>query len=378
MPIPSDLTIDPVQNRTDLDAWLSVPRRINTGNPYWVEPLKMVERHRVTPEKNPFFKYADVALFLARRGGEPVGRISAQVSRPTLGDATGHFGFLETINDQAVANALLDAATRYVAERGMQRIAGPYNLSTNEECGILVEGFDSLSTAFMPQSARWQGALVEGAGFSGEMDLYAYRLSPTAHPDIAEWFTAFSDPAVTTRNFIRAKLDDELATAVGLFNDAWSENWGFVPFTNEHMKFLFDDFRMFFRSHYGQFLYVDGELAGFAIMIPNLTELIAGFDGHLLPLNWLKLIYRLGTERYKTVRVPLFGIAQKYQRTPRAAAIFATFIRKAIEDVGHYGFDWMELSWILQSNKALTTFIERKAGLPSKTYRLYARTIKST
>jgi hypothetical protein len=378
MPAPSILTVSPVKSRGDLKDWLSVPRRLYSGWPNWVAPLDMVERKRVSRHKHPFFKHADVELFVARLGAEPVGRISAQIDRAYLAqhnNATGHFGFFDSTNDQAVANALFAAAGSYVAAHGMNRLAGPYNFSTNEECGVLVDGFDSPPAVMMPQSPTWQAPLIEAAGFIGEMDLYAYRISPSAHPEMAEWLTRFKDSTITVRDFNSWKLDEELALAVDLFNDAWSENWGFVPFTIEHMKFLFQDFRLFFRSHYGKFVYVDGEPAAFVIVMPNLYEIMQNFRGKLLPFNWLKMAFTLAAERTRTVRIPLFGITRKFQRSPRAAGIVASFMGVALPQAWRYDIDWFEMSWILASNKPLVTMFDRKLGQRSKTYRLYAKAL---
>ncbi len=370
-----EIVVRPLAGARDRKAWIDVPLLVLPRGAPYVPPLRHDERRRLSRTRNPFFRQAQAEFFLAWRDGRPVGRISAQVNARYLarhGDARGHFGFFDSVDDRQVADALLDAAAGWLRARGMRGMVGPFNLSINEECGLLVEGFDTAPAVMMPYSAPWQGRLAEGR-LAPEMDLHAYRMSPRNIPPLIRWLAdaALADPAVTIRCFDTRRFDDELALMVDIFNDAWRDNWGFVPFEVADLRFLFGELKPFFRPHYGKFVCVDGVPVGFAIGVPNINEIIADFDGRLLPLNWLKLILALGLERFRSGRLPLLGLRKPFQGTTRGAALFAALVKVSVDDVAAYRLDWIEFSWILASNKPLITFLDAHFGPPSQIYRLY-------
>lgn len=374
----ADVIITKVDSPDALATWIDVPRlTLPTDAPY-VAPLRYTERRRFSRRHNPFFSRSQAEFFLAWRGGRPVGRISAQVNAPYLAhhtDGRGQFGFIDTVDEQEVVDALLNCAATWLRERGIRGMVGPFNLSINEECGLLLEGFETAPAIMMPYSAPWQGRLVETAGLVPEMDLHAYRMSTRNIPPMFEWLAdlAHVDQAITIRNFDTRHFDEELALLADIFNDAWSDNWGFVPFEVADLRFLFGELKPFFRSHYGKFVYVDGAAAGFALAVPNVNEIIADFDGRLLPFNWIKLTARLGLERFRSGRLPLLGLRKPFQGTLRGTTIFAAMMKASIEDFRAYRLDWAEFSWILASNKPLITFLNAHLGPPSQIYRLYGR-----
>lgn len=372
----ADVVVTKVDSTDALDTWIAVPRLTLPREAPYTPPLRHAERRRLSRAHNPFFARSQAELFLAWRDCQPVGRISAQVNERYLArhaDGRGHFGFFDSINDQEVAKALIEAAAGWLRARGMRGMSGPFNLSINEECGLLVEGFETAPAVMMPYSAPWQGGLAQASGLAPEMDLHAYRMSPQKIPPLIRWLadTALTDSTVTIRQFDTRRFDDELALLVDIFNDAWSDNWGFVPFEVDDLRFSFGELKPFFRSKYGRFIYVDGAAAGFGLSVPNINEIIAGFDGRLLPFNWLKLIVGLGFEHFRSGRLPLLGLRKRFQGTPRAASLFAALVKVAIDELRDYDIDWAELSWVLSSNKPLITFLNAHFGPPSQKYRLY-------
>lgn len=374
------VTIIAVEDRKTVDDWLAVPYAVFADDPAWVAPLDYLERRRISPKHAPFFTFGEAKLFLAYRGDKPVGRISAQINHRHLEryrDGCGHFGFFDCENDRAAAQALVDAAAGWLRDCGMTRMVGPENFSLNEESGCLVSGFDTPPAVLMTHARQWTGPLLEAAGLAKEMDLYAYRLGRgKLPPQIAELAQlARQSAGVRTRQFDMTRYADEVRTVIDIFNDAWSENWGFVPFSAAEIDALLAEMRPLFRGHYGRFVLVDGEAAGVIVGLPNINQAIAPFHGRLLPFNWLKLWWTLKREGIPTARVPLMGIKKAYQATPVGGLLLMLLMDEFNQQMLHHNLDWAEFSWVLESNNRVTAMAERGFGPPTKTYRLYGKTL---
>ena len=374
------VTIVAVDNRKTVKDWLAVPYAVFAGDPAWVAPLDYLERRRISPKHAPFFTFGDVQLFLAYRGDKPVGRISAQINRRHLEryrDACGHFGFFDCEDDREAARSLVDAAAGWLRARGMARMVGPQNFSLNEECGCLISGFDTPPAVLMTHARRWTGPLLEAAGLSKEMDLYAYRLARGKLPkemfELAQ--LARQSAGVSTRQFEMKRYDSEVRTVIDIFNDAWSENWGFVPFSAAEIDSLLAEMRPLFRDHYGRFVLVNGAPAGVIVGLPNVNQTIAPFHGRLLPFNWLKLWWILKREAIPTARVPLMGIKKAYQATPIGGLLLMLLMDEFNAQMNRHNLDWAEFSWVLESNKRVAAMAERGFGPPAKTYRLYGKAL---
>jgi hypothetical protein len=358
------------------------------GDIHYVPPLRTLESRRLDRKKNPFFRFADVQMFVAYdQAGTPVGRISAQIKRQRLdsdGELTGHFGFFDTVHDPEVAAALLDVAATWLRQRGMRRIEGPYNFSINEECGMLVDGFDVAPAVMMGHARPWQSHYLEAFGMLPSAELLAFRLRVFEPPEQLAWLadSASSDPRISVRSFDRRTLDAELTVMVDIFNDAWCQNWGFVPLEKTEIDYMIGDLRPFFRGHFGKFVCIEGEPVGFMLGLPNLNEMIAGFGGRLLPFNWINLGTKMLFGHFDSGRIPLLGMRRAYQGSLRGTQLFAAMVRSHLLDLQHYrdaytartgkregGF--MELSWVLASNRPMVTFLRSLMGAPVKTYRIY-------
>jgi hypothetical protein len=374
------VSIVAVADRKTVKDWLAVPFSVFAGDPAWVAPLTFMERRRISPKHAPFFTFGEAKLFLAYRGGRPVGRISAQINRRHLEryrDDCGHFGFFDCEDDRDAAQALVDAAADWLRSAGMARMVGPQNFSLNEECGCLVSGFDTPPAVLMTHARRWTGPLLEAAGLTKAMDLYVYRLERGKVPkDIAALAQlARQSAGVSTRQFDMKRYADEVRTVIDIFNDAWSENWGFVPFSAAEIDALLAEMRPLFRGHYGRFVLVNNEPVGIIVGLPNINEVIAPFHGRLLPFNWLKLWWVLRGESIPTARVPLMGIKKAYQGTPVGGLLLMLLMDEFNAQMKHHNLDWAEFSWVLESNTRVAAMAERGFGPPVKTYRLYGKAL---
>lgn len=370
------ITIRPVTDARGLRDWLEAPAIAHQGTNGWIRPLDLMERQRISPRHNPFFSFGEAAFFVAYAGGRPVGRISAQVNRQHLArhaDATGHFGFFACIDDRAAARALVEAAKGWLAERGMRRMQGPFALTINEDAGLLVEGFEHPPAILSSHAPPWAAAQLEACGLAKAIDLLAYRMQPReTPPEIARLARLASQSGrIRLRNLDMARYGQEVALAFDIFNDAWSDNWGFVPVSAAETAALARDTRPLMRAKFGWIAEIDGEPAAMMVVLPDINRVIAPFHGRLLPFNWAKLAHEIWRDRWKTARVPLLGVRKRYRHTALAPGVLSLMVAGLIELGRSYDLDWVEFSWVLETNRAMTRLAEIAAGPPAKTYRIY-------
>lgn len=374
-----ELRVEPVEGRRQLIEFLTMPRPIYAGDPHWVEPLRFERLQHLDPLKNPFFAHAEVAYWIARRNGRPVGRISAQVNRAHLqrhDDATGHFGFLEAEDDAAVFTALLRTAEAWLRDRGLRRILGPFTLSINEESGVLVEGFDTPPYFMMGHAPRYYDRQIEAAGYVKAKDLIAYAYDTAVDPDpslVTLVERACSKHDIRIRTADMGRYDEEVRTIFDIFNDAWIGNWGFIPFSPTELKHVAASLKPLLRADDIAIAEIDGEAVAMAVSMSNVNEAIADFGGRLLPFNWAKLLWRLKVRRTKTARLALMGVRRRYHRGALSAALALGVIHQIRRAHRKRGTLRGELSWVLEDNKPTRRIIEMYGAKPYKLYRLYAR-----
>jgi hypothetical protein len=363
-----------------LKDFVQVAFEVYRDDPAWVAPLNMEIHDRLTPEKNPFFEHAEVALFTAWKDGKAVGRISAQIDHEHLrihGDDAGFFGFFDTIDDQEVASALVAAAEGWLAERGMKTMRGPFSLSINEETGMLVEGFDSPPTIMSPHHRSYQGGLAEGAGLHKVKDCYGWRYEVTQAPARAQkaWETIISLPEVRFRSVKPRNLKKEVHDILDVFNDAWQHNWGFVPATDSEAKKMAADLQLILDKELSFFAEIDGQPVAICVCLPNLNEVIRDFNGKLNPSTIAKLIWRLKIKRPKSARLMLLGIRTelrgKKRYAPLATALIAELVRRGLKQ----GYEWAELGWTLEDNRLINAAIRSMGAKIYKRYRLFEKPI---
>ncbi len=377
------ITVRPVSGRGDLRAFIRLPHAIYADDPAWIAPLEMERRMHLSARHNPFFEHGEAQLFLAFRAGRPVGRISAQVDRLHLerhDDSTGFFGFLEGVDDADVFRALLTAAEDWLRARGMRRARGPFSFSINEESGLLVDGFAHPPAVMMGHARPWYDAHVRAAGYRKVMDLIAYDFDERARPH--EKASALSR-RLRARGTLRVRrirmraLREELRVIMEIFNDAWSGNWGFVPFTESEIRKLGDDFRRFVDERHVSIAMWNGEPAAFAVLLPDLNRWIADFRGRLLPFNWLRLLWRArfaGPPAH--MRMPLMGVRRRFHGSTIGAALAFAVIDDLWAEHRAAGVRRAELSWVLETNTRVRHLIESLGGRAYKTYRVYERELR--
>ena len=364
----------------DLKDFIQVAFEVYRDDPAWVPPLNMEISDRLTPKKNPFFEHAEVALFTAWKDGKAVGRISAQIDHEHLRihkDNAGFFGFFDTINDQEVASALVAAAEKWLATRGMTVMRGPFSLSINEETGMLVEGFDSPPTIMSPHHRSYQGSLAEGAGLQKVKDCYGWRHEVVPAPPRAQkaWEMISSLPEVRFRSVSPRKLKKEVHDILDVFNDAWQHNWGFVPATDSEAKKMAADLQLILDKELSFFADIDGQPVAICICLPNLNEAIFDFEGKLGPVTIPKLIWRLKIRHPKSARLMLLGIRTelrgKKRYAPLSMAVIAELVRRGLKQ----GYEWAELGWTLEDNRLINAAIRSMGSKIYKRYRLFEKPI---
>lgn len=375
------VSVRPVRSKEDLKAFLDVPFPLYRNDPHWVAPLYIERQEHLDPKKNPYFRHAEVELFVAWRDGRAVGRISAQLCRlrsERYRDGVGQFGFLEAENDPATFAALLATAADWLKARGATTIQGPFSFSINDETGLLVEGFDTPPSMMMGHALPYYAQRMEEAGFAKAKDVIAYDFLDPGHTPRALQMAhdkAMADPDVTLRPLDKKRLREELATIVAIANDAWSENWGFVPWTEDEMSALASNLKMLVTGDYVAIAEYKGEPVAMAITLPNINDWIAGLDGRVLPFGWTKLAWNLFVRPPKAIRVPLMGLRRQFHGTPLGAVLgMAVIARVRNYHVGR-GTARGELSWILEDNMPMRRMIESFGGRPYKTYRIYEKLI---
>jgi GNAT superfamily N-acetyltransferase len=376
------VTVRPVRGKEDLKAFLDVPFALYAGDPNWVAPLYLERLEHLDPKKNPYYQHAEVELFLAFRGDRPVGRISAQLCRlrtERYKDGVGQFGFIEAENDSEVFAALLEAAGSWLGQRGATAMQGPFSFSINDETGLLIQGFDTPPSVMMGHGLNYYGQRMEEQGFTKVKDVIAYDFAETGAgmPRALQsaYDKALADKDVVLRPLDKKQLMQELKIVVSIANDAWSDNWGFVPWTEEEMTALANNLKMLVTGDYIAIAEYKGEPAAMAITLPNINDWIDGLDGKLLPLGWAKLAWNLLARPPKSVRMPLMGLRKKYHGTPVGAVLgMAAIARVRAYHVGR-GTRRGEASWILEDNMPMRRMIESFGGKAYKTYRIYEKLI---
>ena len=371
-----EIRVAPVSNRRQLNAFIRLPWRLYAQDPLWVPPLKL-ERRLHFSSLNPYFAHSRWQGWIAWQGDRPVGRISAQVDelhRRHYGVRSGHFGFLECENNPDVMRALVAECENWLAQYQTEVITGPFNFSVNQECGLLVDGFDTPPMIMMPHNHRWYAELLEQQGYAAAKDLYAYWIRPDfAIPRVMQTLVDRFGKSVRLRGLNRKKFKQELETLRDIFNDAWSDNWGFVPFTREEFAELGTSLRLFVPDDFIRIAEHQGKAVAFIVILPNLNEVLHDLGGNLFPSGLFKLINALRKRRIRTGRIPLMGVRKELQNTPLGVALALLVIHNLRQPVIDRGIEGVELSWILEDNQGMRSILERAGSRLYKTYRIYRK-----
>jgi hypothetical protein len=375
------ITVRPVETKADKKAFVNLAWHVYRDDPAWVPPLKDEVHGLITPGKNPWFEHARAKFWLAERDGKVVGRISAQVDELVLehmGEGTGQWGMLETTDGEAAA-ALIATAEAWLREQGMTTAMGPISLSIWDEPGLEIEGFDQPPTAMMghhrPEYQQW----IEAAGYEKAKDLLTYEV------DIANWWDeriarlialGEKNKRIRMRKVDKSKFDSEARLILNLLNDAWSDNWGFVPLTESEIAYAGKKLKPIIYNELVWIAYYDDEPVAFMITLPDINELIRDLNGELFPFNWMKLLWRLRKPTTRRARVPLMGVAKRLHHTRLAsqlAFMLIEFTRREV--VAKFGVKIGEFGWILEDNKGMLSIAELPGARVNHRYRIYQKTL---
>ena len=376
------LRIVQVTNPADMKAFINLPYDLYRGELGWRPPLRMMQADQFNPKKNHGLDHLDVVYWLAKAGGKVVGRVASFVNRFHLEvhkDATGHFGFLDT--DKAYPDAvpaLLKQAEDWLRAKGMENIGGPYNFSVNEECGMLIDGYDTPQMMLMPHGRPDYPPAMDKLGYEKAVDTYAF-LGNThegyPRPPIVGKMQAYVEKSdrLNIRPMKKGKFEEEIALAMEIFNDAWANNFNFVPYSDVQVQHMAEEMKILIDPAGFWFGEVDGEAKGFILMLPNLNEAIRDLDGRLFPFGWAKLLWRLKIAGLKSARVPLNGIRQDIQKKRSGSALMLALFEVCYGAMRPRGIEDVELSWILEDNVDVQNMIKLSSASIYKTYRLYRK-----
>ena len=375
------VSIRPVRTRRELKRFVRVPFRLHRDQPQWVPPLVFERMEFLDRRKNPWFEHGEAEYFLAERDGQPVGRVSAHLDRrwdEFQGGNDAMFGFFETAEDPEVARALLDAATEWAGERGRARILGPMDFTTNDEVGILIEGFERKPMILQPWHPPYYGELIEAQGFGKMMDLLMWelrmgelkegeRFDPSIHAAAEK---ALQEEGVTIRNMRKRDMANEVRRFMGVYNDAWGDNWGFVPITDAEAEFQAKNLKPVLDEEWTFIAEKDGEVVGAALTLPDINQVLERMKGRLLPFGWLRFL--LDRRRIDELRVFALGVKHAYRHTGIAAGLYLRHIELAGTPGKIHGG---EMGWILETNEPMNRAMEGMGGKVVKRYRIYEKAL---
>ncbi|MCJ7420814.1 N-acetyltransferase [Sphingomicrobium astaxanthinifaciens] len=374
------LSVTPVRGRADRAAFIDLPWAIYADDPHWVAPLKAEVRALLDPRANPWFAHGDLQLFLARRGEEVVGRISAHVDHlwAERYPGQGHWGLFEA-KDAETAAALIAAAEDWLRAQGMTSVVGPFSLSIWDEPGLLIEGFEEPPMVMMghhrPVYQRW----VEAAGYAKIRDLLTFALDIRIDmiPVIDKLIKlGEKNPRIVIRDVDKSRFDEEAAIILDILNDAWSDNWGYIPLTDAEIAQAGKKLKPIIVEDLVKIAEVDGEPVAFMLTIPDINELIADLDGRLFPFGWAKLLWRLRKPYTRRVRVPLMGVRKSHQKGRMAsqlAFMMIEYTRRVC--VNKYGINFGEFGWVLEDNQGMMSIAQLPGAGTNHTYRVYQKAL---
>jgi GNAT superfamily N-acetyltransferase len=373
--LPGGLDIRPVHSKAELDSFIKLPFRLYKDEPNWVPPLIFERRQFLDRSKNPFFEHARAEYFLAYRDGRVVGRITAQVDdnfRAFQDKNWGMFGFFECENDPEAAKALVDAAEAWVREQGCEHMVGPMDFTTNDECGVLIEGFERTPLILCPWTHRYYPELLEGTGLVKAMDLLMWELhiSDRANVHPAIWELAenvHAEHGIVVRPFRKRDLENEVTRFMEVYNEAWERNWGFVPLTEKEVRHYARQLKPILSENWAFIAEKDGQTVGAALTLPDFNEVLIHMNGRLFPFGWAKALW--WRRKISRVRVFALGVKREYQHTGVAAKLYERHFASAERTPQKGG----EMGWILETNKPMNRAMEGMGGRVVRRFRLYER-----
>lgn len=376
----ANVTIRPVRTRRELKRFVKVPFHLHRDSPQWVPPLIFDRMQFLNRAKNPYFEHAEAEYFIAECEGEPVGRITVQVDErwdEYQGGSDGMFGFFETIDDREVAAALLGAAEEWLRSRGRTRMLGPMDFTTNDELGILIEGFEIRPMILQPWHPPYYRELLDELGYGKAMDLLMWHLelgelaegdqfAPEIHTAAAK---ALRDEGISIRNIDKGNLAAEMRRFAEVYNEAWADNWGFVPPTDAELEFHAKLLKQVIDEDWAFIAEKGDQTVGAALSLPDINQVLAKMSGRLLPWGWLEFLR--GRPKIDRIRVLALGVKHEYRHSGVAAGLYL----KHLENASPEGVPAGETGWILETNGPMNRAMEGMGGRIVKRYRVYEKAL---
>jgi len=369
------INIRTVSSKAELKAFIKFPWKIYEGNTNWVPPLIIDRMEFLNREKNPFFQHSDAELFTAEKGGNIVGRIAAvKYTRhlETYKDDVGFFGFFECIDDKDVAHALFKQAEEWLSDQGLRTVRGPMNFTINDECGLLIDAFDLPPVLLMTYNPPYYQELVESYGFEKSQDLYAYRITrPEAIPDRLKRALKIQEKrhGIRIRTVNMKDFESEVDRVHSIHDQAWSENWGAVPLTRAEFQKIGKELKLVLDPDLLFIAEADGEPVGMTVCVPNMNSALKHANGRLLPFGLFKILWH--KRKIDSLRVIIMGILKEHRHKALDTAMYFKLMEAALAK----GYQWGEMSWILESNAPMRRVLERLGTELYKTYRIYEKPI---
>jgi GNAT superfamily N-acetyltransferase len=365
--------VRPVGSRRDLREFVELPYRLHANAEQWIPPLRLERRLFLSPRFNAYFKRAQAQLFLAYRDGRVAGRISAQIDRAFNDfhdNRWGMFGFLELEEDAEVLERLLEAAGSWLSERARDRMVGPMDFTMNDEAGVLVEGFEREPMVKQPWHPRYYQRLCEEAGLTKAVDLFMWELHISGKEKVLPVIWELAEQlerkhGIRIRHMTRRTLRRDVEVFREIYNDAWSRNWGFVPYSKEDIDHYAQELHLVFDPAWFMVAERDGEAVGVAITVPDINQVLKRMKGRILPLGWWRFLRR--RRIIDRCRVGFLGVKPEYQHTGVAAGLYAEHFAMA----EWHRVTWGEMGWILETNKSMNRGMEAMGGRIVKRYRMY-------
>ncbi|MCH8547927.1 MAG: GNAT family N-acetyltransferase [Balneolaceae bacterium] len=371
---PKTNSVDYVTTESEKSRFIRFPYDHYSDSNYWVPPLVMEQKKLLDTKKNPFYKNAEIALFNAEHNGKPAGRIAAIIDHrynKHHGTKTGFFGFFECIDRQATADLLFRVAEDWLREKGMADVLGPANPGMMDEIGILVDGFEKYPSILMPYHKPYYDKLLKGAGFDKETDLYTYNVTQDSvdrdRANRAVEIVRKRLPGISIRPISKKKIRQEIKIVREIYNEAWSQNWGFIPLTEEEFDYMASDLKTILDTDFAHIAEIDGEPVGFSVALPDYNQILKDLDGRLLPFGFLKLLWN--RKKINKIRTALMGVTPEY----RGKGIDVLLHRESIQNGLQRGFYSSEVGWILESNVQMIRVAEKIGGELDKVYRMYSK-----
>jgi GNAT superfamily N-acetyltransferase len=364
-----------VHHRRDIGAFIKLPFRLYEGDENWVPPLVYERRQFLDRRKNPFFEHARAEYFLAERDGRVVGRITAQVDdrfQAFQQNRWGQFGFFECEDDPEVARLLVGAARDWLEAQGCDHMVGPCDFTTNDECGVMVEGFERMPLILLNWTKPYYPRLLEEAGLAKDMDVLMWELRIADRDAVRPIIWRLADKVearygVTVRNMRKKDMEAEIGRFMEVYNAAWERNWGFVPLTEREVRHYAKQFKPFLDENWAYVAEKDGETVGAALTLPDYNQVLAHMGGHLLPFGWAKFLWH--RRKIDRVRVFALGVKPEWQHT----GIAAKFYERHFDAATRTPQTWGEMGWILETNKDMNRAMEAMGARVVRRYRLYGQ-----